>query len=440
MSMNESPPPGWFPDPDHAGWQRWWDGQQWADYWIEGAQPPPEGFPDPTSGFHGVTEQAAGQAYAPSAGQTEYTATEQPAMQQPAVEPAAIQQPAMEQPVSEQYVAPYDPNAAVYQGFGTQGVPAQGMPDYGMVPAPPPAAPNTGGGKSRGLIIGLVAAGLVLVLIAGLGILAMTRGGGNEAKDEPTTSTTANGEAEPGKGPNILAACEVQEPASIPGTEISVDPVTVSEEEAVGDDVRADVLSQIDESSDTGAKDNLNNILGKVKPADTPYGFNVTVLESEDVNAFVIPGGDIFFTTAIIEMMNDDELAFIMAHEISHELCHHLATRMQQQELIMAGAEAVTGTIDADPETVAGIATALFAVGNLIGGYTRADETEADLAGLELIIRTDYPPEAGVTALEKLASIETDETADTLPEFLSTHPLTQKRIDQLQAEIDALDD
>jgi predicted Zn-dependent protease len=165
---------------------------------------------------------------------------------------------------------------------------------------------------------------------------------------------------------------------------------------------------------------------------DAPgWKWEVNVITSSELNAFCMPGGKIMFYSGLINTLHlsDDEIAIVMGHEISHALREH--SREQVSQAIAA-------------QTAIGIGTALLGFGGgsadlasagydkfIATKFSRTDESEADRIGLELAARAGYDPRAGVSLWQKM--IQASKGGGRPPEFLSTHPAEENRIQQIQA-------
>jgi Zn-dependent protease with chaperone function len=162
----------------------------------------------------------------------------------------------------------------------------------------------------------------------------------------------------------------------------------------------------------------------------TSWRWEVNLIQSEQVNAFCMPGGKIAFYTGILEKLKltDDETAMIMGHEMAHALREHARARVAKSNATGIGLS---------------IAAQLFGLGQLgdiaanLGTqlltlkFSREDETEADLVGLELAARSGYQPRASVTLWQKMAANSGGSNAS----FLSTHPSGPDRIRELESNV-----
>jgi len=160
------------------------------------------------------------------------------------------------------------------------------------------------------------------------------------------------------------------------------------------------------------------------------WQWEVALIGSKELNAFCMPGGKIAYYYGILQrlQLTDDEVAMIMGHEMAHALREHARERM--------GKNAATGL-------GVGLISSIFGLGDVgntllnMGGqlltlrFSREDESEADLVGLDLAARAGYNPQAGVTLWQKM--LKANEGAP--PEFMSTHPAGENRIAAIQAQL-----
>ncbi len=178
----------------------------------------------------------------------------------------------------------------------------------------------------------------------------------------------------------------------------------------------------------------LRTIAERLIPFTPPWNerasqwqWQVSAIQSEDINAFCMPGGKIVFFTGIMEKLDltDDEVGMIMGHEMAHALREHgreqLAKGMATSLSLRIGAELIGlgdwGGVAAD------IGSDLLTL-----KFSRDNETEADLVGLELAARAGYRPDAGVSLWQKM---EKANKSGSLA-FLSTHPSGSNRIRTLE--------
>ena len=163
------------------------------------------------------------------------------------------------------------------------------------------------------------------------------------------------------------------------------------------------------------------------------WKWEVNLFGSKQVNAFCMPGGKIAFFYGLLDQLqlSDDEVAMVMGHEIAHALREHARERMGKTA-------ATRGAIE--------IGSALLGLGNGgryladMGGqlvtlkFSRDDETEADLVGLEIAARAGYDPRAAITLWQKMAAA----AKGAPPQWLSTHPNSGSRIKDIEASLPAV--
>ncbi len=154
------------------------------------------------------------------------------------------------------------------------------------------------------------------------------------------------------------------------------------------------------------------------------------VFESDQLNAFALPGGKVGFYTGLIKLAeSDDEIAVVMGHEIAHVTSRHGAERQSQALLIGLGGVALgVGTRNDENREYWMLA---YGLGSTLGSlaYSRDHETEADVVGLRFAARAGYDPRAAVSFWRKMAA---KETGGRPPKLLSTHPPTADRIANLE--------
>jgi predicted Zn-dependent protease len=171
-------------------------------------------------------------------------------------------------------------------------------------------------------------------------------------------------------------------------------------------------------------------------PKAKQWHWQVNLLRSNQVNAFCMPGGRIAFFTGIIDKLKltDDEIAAVMGHEIAHALREHGRERMSKSTTTGL----VTGIGGAILSAWSGydVRGAANAAGKMVVlKFSRDEEREADLVGLDIAARAGYDPRAGVALWNKMAALD---NRGAPIELLSTHPGGQHRIEQIQAHMNVL--
>lgn len=175
-----------------------------------------------------------------------------------------------------------------------------------------------------------------------------------------------------------------------------------------------------------------NRLIGQVgayRPDAAKWQWEVHTIKSDQLNAFVMPGGKIMFYTGIIDRLNltDDEIAAIMGHEMSHALREHSRERLSREYATQTGIGVAA--------SIFGLSQGQAELANLAGDFglsrphSRTQESEADQIGLELMARAGYNPQAAISLWQKMQRASQGEP----PQFLSTHPTSGNRIAQIQA-------
>ncbi|WP_042422191.1 M48 family metallopeptidase [Comamonas granuli] len=182
----------------------------------------------------------------------------------------------------------------------------------------------------------------------------------------------------------------------------------------------------------------LHAIARRLIPHTTPWNerarqwrWEVNLIASKQINAFCMPGGKIAFFTGILEQLqlSDDEVAMVMGHEMAHALREHARERIAKTQATNLGLRLGAQLLG------------LGDLGNLaasLGGqlltlkFSRSDESDADLVGLELAARAGYDPRAAVSLWRKMGQATGGKEGLA---FLSTHPSGPERIRELQQNV-----
>lgn len=206
-------------------------------------------------------------------------------------------------------------------------------------------------------------------------------------------------------------------------------------------------LSENKISGDRQNTDLVKRVGGKIAGAVTEYlaqnglsariqgyewEFNL-VAEDDVPNAWCMPGGKVVVYSGILPYTKTEAgLAVVMGHEIAHAIARHGNERMSQAILIETGGLALATAIDQKPEETKGMFMMAYGVGTAVGvslPYSRAHETEADKLGLIFMAMAGYNPQEAIDFWGRMAQSGGQKP----PEFLSTHPSDQTRIQNLNA-------
>ena len=161
------------------------------------------------------------------------------------------------------------------------------------------------------------------------------------------------------------------------------------------------------------------------------------VFESEQVNAFVMPGGKVGFYSGIMELMsNDDQVAVVMGHEVGHVKAKHAAERFSQTTLANIGLQATAIALEANDVRAAQEIAAVLGVGIQFGvllPYSRKHELEADYLGVKYMHEARYNGVEAINFWNKM--IKQSSGRGRPPELLSTHPSPETRVPQMRQQL-----
>jgi len=237
----------------------------------------------------------------------------------------------------------------------------------------------------------------------------------SDNKKNPKDDPDAIGDRDVGKGVNFYS---------------------IEKEIALGRQLAQEVERQAKVINDPTVAEYVNR-LGQnlVRNSDAKVPFTIKVLDSEEVNAFALPGGFFFVNSGLILKADTEaELAGVMGHEIAHVACRHgtrNATRGQIAQIAMIAASI------AIPYGWTGYAVrqgASMAIPLGFLTFSRANEREADHLGLQYMYKAGYDPMAFVDFFEKIETLEKKKPG-TVAKVFSTHPMTDDRITAAQKEI-----
>jgi predicted Zn-dependent protease len=165
--------------------------------------------------------------------------------------------------------------------------------------------------------------------------------------------------------------------------------------------------------------------------------WNIKVLQSDQINAFALPGGEIGVYTGILKAaQTPDQLATVVGHEIGHVIARHGAERVSDQLATQGGLSVAEAFIGGHASPAQGqLIMGALGVGAQVGvmlPFSRTQENEADVIGLQLMAQAGYDPNQAITLWQNMAQATQGQAP---PEFLSDHPADEKRIKNLQAHL-----
>jgi predicted Zn-dependent protease len=178
-----------------------------------------------------------------------------------------------------------------------------------------------------------------------------------------------------------------------------------------------------------------NSITKNVDKSVHQDDWEVIVFDSNQVNAFALPGGKIGVYTGILNVTeNQDQLGAIIGHEVGHVIEHHSNERLSANKLQNMGMAAVTAAVGLTDVDNKGLWMAGLGLGlqyGVIMPYGRSHESEADIVGQDLMARSGFEPSASIKLWQNMAKLSEGSGQSAPAEFMSTHPSNQTRINQL---------
>ncbi len=171
-----------------------------------------------------------------------------------------------------------------------------------------------------------------------------------------------------------------------------------------------------------------NNMMNQLQG----YQWEFNLVESEEINAWCMPGGKVVVYTGILPVTKDETgLAVVMGHEIAHAVAQHGAERMSHGLLQQLGGMALSVALQNEPETTRNIFLAAYGIGSTVGAilpFSRTHESEADRMGLVFMAMAGYNPEAAIDFWTRMSQ----KGGAKPPEWLSTHPSDETRISDIR--------
>ena len=173
---------------------------------------------------------------------------------------------------------------------------------------------------------------------------------------------------------------------------------------------------------DNGLEDELTN-----------YDWEFNLVESNEVNAWCMPGGKVVIYTGILPLTKDENgLAVVMGHEIAHAIAEHGNERMSQGLITQLGGVALAVAVNEKPEQTQQLWMTAFGAGAQLGvllPFSRLHESEADHLGLIFMSMAGYNPNHAISFWRRMAEMKDGQAP---PEFISTHPSDENRIAQIE--------
>jgi predicted Zn-dependent protease len=163
------------------------------------------------------------------------------------------------------------------------------------------------------------------------------------------------------------------------------------------------------------------------------YSWEFNLVESEEVNAWCMPGGKVVVYSGILPISKDEAgLATVMGHEIAHAVARHGNERLSQALLTQMGGMALAVALEQEPQQTSQLWMAVYGMGTQVGvllPYSRLQESEADHLGLIFMAMAGYDPNQAVEFWQRMSQMKGGQAP---PEFLSTHPADETRIRKIK--------
>jgi len=205
----------------------------------------------------------------------------------------------------------------------------------------------------------------------------------------------------------------------------------------LGDQAAQEVMRKYRVLHDSRARrvEDVGNRLVDALPSKErgPWDYRFYLIDSKEVNAFALPGGNVFVFTGLYDRMRtEDELASVMGHELTHVRKEHWANAAAKQKKRQTGLLVLLGLTRAPNgwQSAAGLLDNLLSL-----KYSRSEEDQADELGLQDMVAAGYNPRG---MLDLFQTLKAASGGGGGPAFLADHPLTNQRIDRTQERIDRL--
>lgn len=180
-----------------------------------------------------------------------------------------------------------------------------------------------------------------------------------------------------------------------------------------------------------------NAIVDELEPPDSEMYWELAVIDQSDINAFVLPGGKISVFNGILQVAeNQHQLATVIGHEVAHVTAQHANERASRQMISGVGIDIAAILLGGGYANQTRAAQQTLQTGAMLGilnPFSRKQETEADVIGLKYMAKAGFDPREAVTLWTNME--ERNETQ--IPEFMSTHPSGETRIESLVSQLPA---
>ena len=203
----------------------------------------------------------------------------------------------------------------------------------------------------------------------------------------------------------------------------------------MGDSSFAEMKKQQKISSDKKLTNYVNCVANRITQVlpDQSARWDVVLFDSEQVNAFALPGGHIGVYTGLLKVATTpDQLATVLGHEVAHVLANHGNEQVSRAQLTGVGMQIADVALGAGGVSNRDMYMSALGLGAQVGfilPFGRAQESEADMVGLELMAKAGFDPSQSIALWQNMSKAG----GGAPPELLSTHPSNSHRITDLQA-------
>lgn len=227
----------------------------------------------------------------------------------------------------------------------------------------------------------------------------------------------------------LVIVCGIITPKGVSG-------ITIQQEEELANEFIKLISSQYEIIKDPLITNYINDIGKKIVSTlpPQPFSYRFYVIKEDTYNAFAIPAGHIFIYSGLLEAMDkEEELACILAHEISHVMCRHISQKIERSEkaniATLAGVVAgvLLGTAGASAAANAVTFGTMAASQSYALAYSREDERQADQIGLNVLRKAGYNGKGLISTLKKMRSKRWFDS-NQIPTYLTTHPASEERM------------
>lgn len=205
----------------------------------------------------------------------------------------------------------------------------------------------------------------------------------------------------------------------------------LAEETLSADPIKLGMLKKVGKDISIAAEDFLRQNGQENKVRDYVWEFNL-IQDDNILNAFCLPGGKVAVYTGIMNLAeHENGLAVIVAHEVAHAIANHGGERMSQMILAQFGQKSLSEAMEESSQSTKEFLNLAYGLGTNLGiilPYSRLHENEADHIGLILMAKAGYDPHSAIDFWKKMQ----EKNGANAPEFLSTHPIAQSRIDNIK--------